>query len=244
MPSSPAPTLRSAWPDALALFAALALARAGEWTAADLLWSLWLSSVVLGVAVALWRTARTLLIVTVGTTGIVTGVAADLPEVRRAASSYAPLRVAAVGGITIVGALLSLAIFVLFFGAFQFVHSQALFRFFPVPGAPPGFMADPATYATVLRNYWMFLPAAFLAERRAFVPLRASREVAARETKRGMSVVWLNVLRMHILIYAFAFAFVAELEHFPVYVLVYLLYFVPWGLARQLLKRPAHAAGY
>jgi len=48
-----------------------------------------------------------------------------------------------------------------------------------------------------------------------------------------------NVVRMHGLIFFFAFAHFARLENFFVYAVVYAVYFFPWRLVRR--SRPAPA---
>jgi hypothetical protein len=42
-----------------------------------------------------------------------------------------------------------------------------------------------------------------------------------------------NVLRMHFLIFFFAFAHFANLENFAIYAVVYTVYFFPWRLVRR-----------
>ena len=43
-----------AWPDALAFVAGLAIAGISDWNTGDLVWSLWLSSLVVGYATIIW----------------------------------------------------------------------------------------------------------------------------------------------------------------------------------------------
>jgi hypothetical protein len=42
-----------------------------------------------------------------------------------------------------------------------------------------------------------------------------------------------NVIRMHLLIFFFAFAHFMRLENFAVYAVVYAVYFFPWGLLKK-----------
>ena len=54
-PASPAPVRwAKAWPDALAFGGGLALAWFGGWQTKDLVWSLWLSSLLVGYAMIVW----------------------------------------------------------------------------------------------------------------------------------------------------------------------------------------------
>jgi hypothetical protein len=106
-------------------------------------------------------------------------------------------------------------------------------------------------YGTVFSRYWMFLPVAFLAERTAFrgvdhpppddgsVTAAAIARRKARNTDSGMTVAYRGVIRMHLLIFFFAFAHFAKIESFAVYAVVYAVYFFLW----RLLRPVAAAAG-
>ena len=148
---------------------------------------------------------------------------------------------AAVLGLFGVGTLFGLAFFTVHFGGFHFVHSVFLNSFFPVIGALgfPGW----TTYAEVARRYWMFLPLAFLAERAAFRRAAPGPEdmvvtpesIARREAQTGssgMMAPYQGVMRMHLLIFFFAFARFAMLDNFFVYAVVYAVYFFPWRVLR------------
>ena len=241
----------SAWPDALAFIVTLGMAWRGRWAATDLVWSLWLSSLVVGYAIVVWTLVRW---------GIEIAHAEDA---RRA--QLRPGEVAKAGALLLVLGLVVLAFFTVHFGGFHYVHSQFLVGYFPVTGANSRYGgAGWATYVTVARRYWRFLPAAFLAERGAFVtktPLPASpvtpsarsfakslptssattSDTPAATTSdtlsatRGglMSEPYRNVMRMHALIFFFAFAHFARLDNFVVYAVVYATYFFPWRLVRR-----------
>src|SRR5688572_32621594 len=55
----------SAWPDALAFGVGLAVARWAGWTASDLIWSLWLASLVVGYTTIVWMIGHPALMLTV-----------------------------------------------------------------------------------------------------------------------------------------------------------------------------------
>ena len=231
---------RSAWPDALAFAAGLALAWYGKWSTGDLVWSLWLASLVVGYATILWNIFRPVL-------AIVRGGWRDRDAVRVSVQSN-PLPLAAGVMVLIVGGLFVLAFFTVHFGMFHFVHSQFLASFFPIDigkGVERG-MAGISTYLEVARRYWWFLPSAFLAERAAFVsdappdekPVTLASTLArkaqgANRFGSGMTAPYRNVVRMHLLIFFFAFAHFARLDSFAVYVVVYAVYFFPWRLLRR-----------
>ena len=106
--------------------------------------------------------------------------------------------------------------------------------------------ADMSTYLEVARRYWPFLPSAFLAHRAAFLrkPLSLTRDFSVASLASGnkfgklIAEPYKNVMRMHMLIFFFFFAHFVGLESFPVYAVVYAVYFFPW----RLVRRPATPA--
>jgi hypothetical protein len=206
----------AAWPDALAGAAALALAWCLHWQVRDLVWSLWLSSLLVGYAMIVWRIFGPLVIMSRKT------------DAGRVAALYW------------IGGLFLLAFFTFHFGMFHFVHSVFLNLFFPVfAGGGRGFPSA-ALYLEVLRSYWPFVFVAALAERAAFqrpaallVGPGAASAGKGKAAPDGMMEPYKNVVRMHCLIFFFAFAHFARLESFFVYAVVYAVYFFPWRLLRR-----------
>jgi hypothetical protein len=233
----------SAWPDALAFAVGLVMAWRGRWTATDLVWSLWLSSLVVGYATIVWTVLRPVV--------QIAGGAWRQGVLMVQTSAQTTLRSAAVGvPFLVLGGLFLLTFFAIHFGFFHYVHSQFLGMFFPIDTGTGGRsgMVGMATYVEVARRYWWFLPAAFLAERGAFLtdsrPADRDRSVPAaalvargvynpNRMSGGMMAPYRNVVRMHILIFFFAFAHVAGLDSFAVYAVVYAVYFFPWRLLRR-----------
>jgi hypothetical protein len=221
-----------AWPDAVAFAVGLALAWGLKWNTTDLVWSLWLSSLVVGYALILWLVSEPL-------RGIIGGWWSDQSGIGSTAAKA--------GAVALVGAgtLFAVAFFTVHFGGFHFVHSTFLNHFFPIAPGRRGAFIDVGLYAEVLRRYWWFLPVAFLAERQAFGRTMPDSDVAvtpaaiARRKARGdvMIAPYKNVIRMHLLIFFFAFAHFAHLESFLVYAIVYAVYFFPWRLVRR--EKPA-----
>lgn len=202
------------WPDALAFVAGLAIARLSDWNTGDLVWSLWLSSLVVGYATIIW-----------------------------AIFSRAWGRVG-----EMVGGLFLLAFFTVHFGMFHVVHSAFLNSFFPLGG---GRMSGLPDYFEVFARYGIWLPVAFFAERAAFRPpgprvnptsVKAA-DIEARKARDGgllMMKPYLNVVRLHLLIFFFAFAHFLRWENLAVYAVVYAVYFFPWRLLGG--ERPAEAS--
>ena len=267
----------SAWPDALAFVVWLAVAWYLKWTATDLVWSLWLSSFVVGyslivwtifrpgaeIALAFWRARKEggLPVPRVSVTTKQVG----RPSTSQVTELSGPIPAIAMGAVMVLGGLFMLAFFTIHFGGFHYVHSQFLIGFFPLQGGE-GFRhgtANMSTYLEVMRRYWVFLPAAFLAERGAFVrkalpvtpddlsvtaaAIAARKAANAHKPVSGFAEPYLNVMRMHFLIFFFAFAHFAHVENFGIYAVVYTVYFFPWRLVRRqeapLAATPAASTG-
>ena len=221
----------SAWPDALAFAVGLAVAYWAGWTAGDLIWSLWLSSLVVGYATIAW---------TIGNPAVVLTVVAW----RDRNESNTLRGLVTFTALILVGAAFLLGFFTLHFGGFHFIHSGFLLHWFPIdgPGIEHPGMGGKAVYLEVVRRYWVFLPSAFLSHRAAFMRLAptldANRwfESLSRNGKASHNLViepYRNVLRLHVLIFFFAFAHFAKLENFAVYAVIYAVYFFPWRLVRR-----------
>ena len=130
VPSAPPQTgWAGAWPDALAFAVGLGLAWFNQWQTTDLVWSLWLSSLVVGYAMIVWS---------IFGTGI--SIALKAWGGRALLQNEPKAPIAAVGGVMLVGGLFLLAFFTVHFGGFHFVHSVFLSLFFPIgPGPAKGF---------------------------------------------------------------------------------------------------------
>jgi hypothetical protein len=243
--ANPLETWASAWPDAIAFTVGLAVARWARWDAGDLVWSLWLSSLVVGYSIIVWTIARPAFQIGRGAWGARTLTVAH------------PKALLAFWSLLVIGVLFGLAFFTIHFGMFHYIHSQLMISFFPIETGGVAASASGAgmsTYAEIMRRYWTFLPAAFLAERAAFMRKPLSLELdlsrgasaAAKSGKpsRVQNMVWApyrSVARMHVLIFFFFFAHFARLDNFIVYAVVYAAYFFPWRLVRRSTVEPTLA---
>lgn len=172
-----------------------------RWETTDLVWSLWLFSLVVGYATIVWTITR-------GLREFSANAATD--------ATHALAKGKIVTGSTLlVGALFLLAFFTVHFGGFHLGHSVFLGGFFPIAGtsnAWPGV----ETYAEVVKRYWVFLPAAFIAERVGFRETRPVKDdgaltteaIAMRKARQpfgdgsGLMALYKNVIRMHRLIFS------------------------------------------
>lgn len=221
-----------AWLDAVAFAIGLALAWWFRWSTTDLVWSLWLSSLVVGYTLIVWKLSAPL-------RGLLGKMEAD--QARTASVGAKGLVI----GVYAVGTLFGLAFFTAHFGMFHYVHSMFLEWFFPVTNEPIKGLIDWSVYVEVFSRYWGFLPAAFLAERQAFRGTSHGADLSAllpsRTAKRprsnGMMEPYKNVMRMHMLIFFFVIVHLARLENFAVYATVYAVYFFPWRVVRKKEER-------
>jgi hypothetical protein len=230
----------SAWPDVLAFVLGLGVAWIAGWTTTDLVWSLWLSSFVVGYSTIVWTIARPGI-------DIVRGASRDREFTRQVLAEHKGATALGIS-VFVLGGLVMLAFFTVHFGGFHYVHSQFLYTFFPLDGGEAGRVASAgmSTYLDVAARYWLFLPSAFLAERAGFLRAPAlfkddlsvtAAAIAARkaaDASKGAAMVapYRNVMRMHGLIFFFAFAHLARLDSFLVYAVVYAVYFFPWRLLK------------
>lgn len=232
--SAPAPS----WLDAAGFAAGLLLAWRLGWKTTDLVWSLWLSSLVVGYALIVWH--------------LVGPVLSLAPQIWRDRALVGKIPASAVLGLLglAVGGLFMLGFFTVHFGGFHFGHSLFLRQFFPL--VPDEAIPPWPTYAAAWSRYWVWLPVAFLAERAAFarvteppgppdtaVTPEAIRRRKAQAMGGSMMAPYLNVIRMHLLIFFFAAAHFAKLENFAVYAVVYAVYFCPWRWLWGKVRAPA-----
>jgi hypothetical protein len=236
-------------PDFLAFAIGLGLAWFLKWETRDLVWSLWLCSLVLGYLTLLSALAG--------------GAWFGLAMLRRPEFKPEHRKPAILVGTGL--GLFFLAFFSLHFGGFHAGHSVFLNIFFPIEGMPrdgfgAAFVNPPLLWALTFRHlmlpYGIFLLPALIAERNyVFQPLfkavTAVREgtdagdfmqsgAAKKSGKKNnpigeaMGRPYLNVMRMHLLIFFFAGAHFLKMDSFLVYAVVYSVYFFPWGELKRL----------
>jgi hypothetical protein len=241
-------------PDAFAFVLWLVIAWFARWTATDLVWSLWLSSFVIGYALILWTVFRP-------AEQLASGIWRMRPRAdleRKASGEMSPLGQESVIGI---GALVILGFYTVAFAFANDVVSNFLVMYFPLDGNQ--FRTWPSSmsfYAEIAHRYWYFLPSAFLTARGAFLknplpeladPRSKTRwiekvdSVEARGVDDGMTLTELNtpttglreafrgVYRMLVLMIVFMICDLVHLANFPLYVVVYTCFFFPWRLVSR-----------
>lgn len=241
--------IRRIFPDLLAFAFGLGLAYFMKWETTDLVWSLWLCSLVLGYLT---------LLSALGGGAVVWLRAISHPQFARKKRTSAIFFGLATG-------LFILGFFSLHFGAFHAGHSVFLQEFFPIDGLPDdgfgdAFMNPPLLWIGVFQHliapYGLFLIPAIVAERQHVfkpliravkavrtgavpdIPLKAgAEEQKARKSDpvgEAMARPYVNVVRMHLLIFFFGISHALKLDSFLVYATVYAVYFFPWSEFRKV----------
>lgn len=238
IPGSPKDRWRSALPDLGGCLLALALAWALSWRTADLIWSMWLASLVIGYALILWQLIRTPLM-----TAIRHGA-----EMRQIFAS-SPVKAGLGLLVLLFVKVFLLAFFTVHFGGFHWVHSMFVNFFFPISprGDEDSTVLSLADYALVVAQYAWFLPLALMAQRHRF-SLPETRELVAGirqfferdlfskhehdgpklQYEPDFAGAYKGVIRLHLLIFFLFGAFAVGLPDFIGYVVVYLVYFFPF----------------
>ncbi len=167
-----------------------------EWQIRELIWGLWLSSLLVG---------YTTILVAMG--GFLLGKAKLPPKI--------PVPRTATGrGLIALGLL---AFFSMHFGIFHLVHAIFVHQFFPLT-ADQGWLQVPAYMAGLLPFVGMMA----LGE-------RDNLKKALGEFEFGGA--YANVVRMHLLIFFFAFADHVGLQAHVVFAVIYIVYFAPFTRA-------------
>ena len=232
---------KAAWPDLLAFALGLAIAWGFHWKTSDLVWSLWLGSLTLGY-LTFFST-----VIAGAWIGFLVITRPDFPAKRRWP--------AALGGSAV--ALFLLGFFSLHFGAFHSIHAGFVAIFFPLADVPPEaffdcFLNPFRLLATAFRHvaplYGAFLLPAVIAERNQVFAAVGTALLVAQENRPGLEWTkrfsagaaddfkrhnpftrpYVNVIRLHLLIFFFAACHALQIESFPVFAVVYAVYFFPW----------------
>ncbi len=227
------------WPELLAFALGLGLTWLESWRTADLVWCLWLSSLVLGYLTILATIAG----------GVIVGYRAithpEFPQQHK--------KSVIIGGVLI--ALFFIIFFSFHFCGFHSGHATFLLSFFPVGLIPRGAFAHSfmnplllwqTTFHHLMPIYGWFLIPAVIAERKnIFKAIYQARKVmlpdasqqdllklATQKNRKQLSDPfmrpYINVIRMHLLIFFFAGCHAFKIESFWIFVVVYAVYFFPW----------------
>jgi hypothetical protein len=203
----------------------LMLATAQNWKVTDLVWSLWITSLVLGYSYLI--------------TGILSStlrgaVAAQGPAARILKAF--PLEGIARWVLAVLGGLFMLAFFSVHFLMFHFIHSIFLNLFFPIYSSSDGLPNILGVIGFCITHYW---PIILLS---AVTSIPAFLRVTQATDDKFLSMPYRNVVRMHISIFVFAGLSFLRVGNLLLYYLL-ILYFFPFGALKDfLLKKRAPSA--
>ncbi len=192
----------SAWPDALAFGAGLAVAWYAGWNTADLVWSLWLASLVVGYAMIVW-----LIFSRADSPGLLIGGLFLLAFFTVHFGMFHFVHSVFLAFFFPVGAPGEVLVGAALYG-------EVLSRYW---------MFLPVAALAERAHFHRPPPAANAKEAfRAFTDKKGG----------AMMAPYKNVIRLHLLIFFFAAAHFLKLDSFLVYAVVYAVYFFPWRLLR------------
>lgn len=209
----------------------LLAAVAQEWSATDMVWSLWISSIVLGYS----------FIITSILTMFFGGQ--DLSTVGALASKVDKSSPGLSTVFRVGGAVFMLVFFSFHFLFFHFVHSVFLNQFFPLVRADV-FDTMEAGYfinliATCIRRYWPFIVMSAISQLGKYI--HAFQQIDSSL----FSMPYKNVVRMHLSIFVFAFLHMTGAASFALY-FVLIFYFFPlrslWDFLKGTPKQPERSS--
>jgi hypothetical protein len=204
-----------------------------QWQAKDLVWSLWISSLIIGYAFIVTSALSVFFRPLTPNSGAAAG-----RQSLFAALSLPP-------ALIFLGRCLSVAFLLLFFtihfGMFHFVHGLFLNMFLPLTdwrpfGRTPDDVSGYFIWSIGLtaRSYWPFIALSALSRLGDF------GKALKAPGGPNMSMPYANVVRMHIMIFVFAGLYGAGLAAYAVYP-VLVLYFFPAGSIAKLAIRKRRA---
>ncbi len=180
------------------------------WQIEDLIWSLWLSSLLVGYATII----GSILYFVAGRVELPDTTSKDLLE---GLPQIARLPVG----------LYHLGFFSIHFIGFHAVHAFFLFAFFPPEGLEEITLEGLEELEMLARRAVSYLP---------FVVMLAigERDRIRRSVKKyDLAGPYLNVVRMHLLIFFFGFTSFLGVDHIFVFTVVYVVYFSPWAFEKN-----------
>lgn len=196
------------------------LARVENWTAGNMVWSLWITSLITGYCYLL--------------AGIVSNTfgSAILSEdslINRLflGSIHSGIKY----GLLIIGILFQLVFFTVHFGLFHFVYSIFLSEFFPIMGSSSEKFSDFLFFISAsLKAYWPVILFTLFASIRKFQRILSQNEVDF--TKRA----YVNVIKIHLSIFLFAGLSATGINEW-MFLLIFVIYFFPFSAVFEFLKK-------
>jgi len=229
----------------LSVVLALGMAYSFKWQTRDLVWSLWLSSLVFGYLTILSSLLASVLgALSVAFSGVLT-------KRELVAGSF-------IGGI---GAAFFLGFFSFHFCGFHAGHAAFLSFLFPVENLQVNLFFDSfsnplllwkTVFEYLLKPYgWFLLPSLLVGWKKVFEPLvslwgsfRSGADLSStwndlpqNPRKNFLLAPYKNVIRMHLLLFFFVACKFCNVDSFVIYAVVYLVYFLPIDTLKKTFKR-------
>ncbi|CAI8158139.1 MAG: Uncharacterised protein [Pseudidiomarina mangrovi] len=208
--------------DLLAFAAGIYMASTSNWDTGNLIWGLWLSSLVVGYCMLGWYLARAFWL--------------EVSQPEASFSFGVPISRWLTRALAVAIMIFFISFFSVHFSGFHFIHSIFVNFFFPIDPSLADEIPTSEDYWLVVEQVWLFVPLALWAERDAFFrkaePLLKLREGYGEE----MMAPYRQVIRLHLLIFFFAFAMWLQLPPWLIYTVVYFVYFFPWKAVKQAMR--------
>jgi len=195
------------------------LARVENWTAGNMVWSLWITSLITGFCY---------LFAGLVSNSIGSGILSEDSLVNRLFqdSIHSGIKY----GLLIIGILFQLVFFTVHFGLFHFVYSIFLSQFFPIMDRSFERFPDFLFFVnTSLKAYWPVILFTLFASIRKFQRILSQNEVDF--TKRA----YVNVVKIHISIFLFAGVSATGIKEW-MFLLIFVIYFFPFSAVFEFLK--------
>ncbi|MDO9084567.1 MAG: DUF6498-containing protein [Anaerolineaceae bacterium] len=195
------------------------IAEIQKWTAADMVWSLWITSLTIGYCY---------LIAGITSNAIRSGLNTEEGVLSKLIGDS--LSSGVKFGFILIGALFQFLFFTVHFGLFHFVHSIFLNEFFPLMDRSFEDFSD----------FWFFIRTSLLAYWPVFIftlaaSLRKLQKVIQQSDANFAKTPYLNVVKIHLSIFLFAFL---SSTNIPEWVLpfLFIVYFFPFSASLEYLK--------
>jgi hypothetical protein len=195
------------------------LARVENWTAGNMVWSLWITSLITGYGY---------LIAGIISNSFGNAILSEENLVNRLfqGSVHAGIKY----GLLIFGLLFQLGFFTVHFGLFHFVYSIFLSQFFPIMDRSFERFPDFLFFvSTSFEAYWPVILFTLVASIRKFQRILSQNEV--NFTKRA----YVNVIKIHLSIFLFAGLSATGINEW-MFLLIFIIYFFPFSAVFEFLK--------
>lgn len=143
-----------------------------------------------------------------------------------------PKNIAPIIGIVTLVVVFLVIFFTVHFGMFHFIHGVFLNSFFPLQGDltyPKGALELPRFAVHLAGRHWEFVLASAISQ---FFRLDSKKNEPNKKSEL-MIGPYKAVMRMHLMIFVYAFLDMIHADSFIVYAITLLVYFMPWEVFKK-----------